>query len=514
MKKIFTFLLLMAAFNFMKAQTLHKQYPINYCGTGYCHQSTLLHGGRYYIAYVEDTTMMPSNKLCLTVLKNDANGNLIWKRHYRINGTYTATAAPKKILAGGANLYIGGNLFESAGNYPFITSIDTTNGNVNYFNKYTSSFTSSDVMINDLTVLNNGDVMAVGRIVNGSSRFFYALRVVGATGTIVNNGMSTFYMDQEAFGVCQFSNSSIFVVGKRGLYPFIAKLNNNSALSPVGSYTINAGSMPVTSTFNQIIKAGNNLVVMGSSTGTGQNNFISRIDSNVNMSTTPPYILQMFPVNSFIPTYLYQRGSQTLVSGLTSGGNSLAFFNSTLSYMGGYSYGSTGSLNHSLQYYNSKTYLTTGTYFTGGNLHLYKGDSTGLTSCAVMINPTYSVLTVTTAMAQIGVFSSGSITPVNPAPVVVPTNPITTCLSTDLQSLSENLAEIKLLTLHDAYVFSSAMETISTVQIYDMNGRLISDERNLKTNEYRFETSSLSAGIYLARVGQGNTQKVFKMIKN
>ncbi|MBN8693595.1 MAG: T9SS type A sorting domain-containing protein [Bacteroidetes bacterium] len=514
MKKLFTFLLLMAAFNFMKAQTLHKQYPINYCGTGYCHQSTLLHGGRYYIAYVEDTTMMPSNKLCLTVLKNDANGNLIWKRHYRINGTYTATAAPKKILAGGANLYIGGNLFESAGNYPFITSIDTTNGNVNYFNKYTSSFTSSDIMINDLTVLNNGDIMAVGRIISGLNRFFYALRVVGTTGTIVNNGMSTFYTDQEAFSVCQFSNSSIFVVGRRGSYPFIAKLNNNSGLSPVGSYTINAGAMPVSSSFNQIIKAGNNLVVMGSSSGTGQNDFIARIDSNVNMSSTPPYILNRFTMNSYLPTYLYQRGSLTLVAGLSGSGNSLAFFNSALNFVSGYSYGSTGSMNHSLQYYNSKTYLTTGTYFTAGNLYLYKGDSTGLTSCAMMINPTYSVLTVTTAMAQIGVFTSGSITPVNPSPVVVPTNPITTCLSTGLNSLSENLAEVKLLTLNEAYVFSSVMETINAVQIYDINGKLISDEANLKTNEYRFETSSLPSGIYLARVGHGNQQKVFKLIKN
>lgn len=514
MKKIFTFLLLIAAFNLMKAQTLHKQYNINYCGSGTCHQTTIIHGGRYYVAFLEDSSAFPGNKLNLTLMKNDLNGNVIWKRTYQFATTYTASAAPRKILASGPNIYIGGNLLESAGQYPYIASLDTTNGNVNYFNKYTSSFSSTDIKINDLTLLNNGDIMAVGRIMNATNKFFYCLRVVGNTGTIVNNGMSTFYMDQEAFGVCQFSNSSIFIVGQRGSYPFIAKLNNNSALTPVGSYTINASAMPASSSFNQIIKSGNNLVVMGAAGGSSQNNFLARLDSNVTMSVTSPYVLNMFTGNSFLPTSITTKGTMIMASGVTAGGNSVLFLNPFLNYSYGKAYGSTGSMDHSLLFNNNYSYLTTGTWNTGSNLRLYKGDSAAYTSCATNPSPTFSLLTVTYTVGQIGVFTTGSITPITPQISNKPITPITTCLTTDINSLIENLAEIKLSTFNDAFVFGSSLQAISEVQIYDINGKLISDEANLKTNEYRFETTVLPSGIYLARVGYGNSQKVFKMIKN
>ena len=512
MKKLFTLFFLAALFQFVGAQTLHKQYPINYCGTGYCHQSTIIHGGRYYIAYVEDTLAMPMNKLNLTVLKNDENGNVIWKRTIRFSGSYTATAAPRKILASGPNLYIGGNLHEFSSAYPFIASIDTTNGNINYFNKYTTSFTSNDVIINDLTLLNNGDVMAVGRIGSGFQKFLYCLRVNGASGAIVNNGMSTFYSDQEAFSVCQLSNSSIFIVGQRGLMPFIAKLTNNSALAPGFQYNINGG-VPSTTNFTQIIKAGNKLMLMGTSTGTGQNNFIAQFDTTLNGTIGSPYTIYVYTMNSFLPTYLYYNGSQTLVSGVSSGGNSLLFYNSSLAYSGGYSYGSTGSMDHSIQYYNNNSYLTTGTYMTGGSLSLYKGNSAGLTICTNTVNPSYILNTLTYTLGQIGVFSNGNLTSLSPSVAYTPINPVTTCISTNVNELSENLADVKLYTNHESYVFHSGIESILSVEVYDINGKLISKEVNINSNDYQFFTSGLNSGVYLAKVNYGSRQKSFKLIK-
>lgn len=513
MKKVFTFLLLMAATHFMSAQTLHKQYPINYCGTGYCHQTTIIHGGRYYVAFVEDSSAFPGNNVNLTLLKNDLNGNVIWKRTYQFATTYTATAAPRKIVASGANLYIGGNLVEAAGQYPFITSIDTTNGNVNYFNKYASSFSSTDIKINDLALLNNGDVMAVGRIMSGVNKFFYALRVVGNTGAIVNNGMSTYYTDQEAFGICQFNNSSIFIVGQRGLYPFIAKLNNNSALTPVGAYTISTGGMPPSSTFNQIIKSGNYLVVMGAMGGSSQNNFISKIDTNVNTSASSVYVLQVFTGNTFIPTYIVPKGSMVMASGVTAGGNSVLFFDYFGNYSYGKAYGSTGSMDHSLLFNNNHTYLTTGTWNTGSNLRLYKGDSAAYTSCATNPSFTYSVLSVPYSVGQIGVFTSGSITSVTPQISNKPITPITTCLSTGVEEIVE-LAGVQLLTAPDKFILQSNLHSIHEIIIYDMNGRIIESRLKLNSNQEEINAVHLAQGMYLAKVNYGNQQKVFKLIKN
>lgn len=513
MKKYFILSALACLANLFYAQTLHKQYPVNYCGTGNCHQTTAVYGGRYYVAFLEDTTFMPSGKENLTLIKSDLSGNVIWKRTFRFATTYTASAAPRKIIAAGSNIYIGGNLVEPSAQYPFIASVDTANGNVNYFNRYISSFSSTDVKINDLTLLNNGDVIAVGRIVSGVNKFFYCLRVAGNTGTIINNGMSTYYFDQEATSVCQFSNGSIFIAGTKGLYPFIAKLNNNSALTPAGSYLI-SGGMPVSSSFNQIIKSGNNLVIMGSTSGTGQNNFIVRIDSNVNMSVGSPYILTHFTSNSFLPTYLYQNGLQTLVSGVTSGGNSLLFYNPMLTYQGGYAYGSTGSMDHSIQYYNNNTYLTTGTWFTGSNLRLYKGDINGLTSCATSVTPTFSLLTVTYTVGQIGVFSNGSLNPVIPQVYNRPIVPVTTCLTTEVNSYTENLADIKVFTSNEAFVFDSQVEMIKEIVIYDINGKLIYSQNQLNTHQQNFEISQLSAGLYIAKITYGTNQKTVKLIKN
>lgn len=507
-KNLYLFLLILLSL-YVNAQTLHKQYSINYCGTGYCHQTTVIHGNRYYIAFVEDTALFAGNKHHLTVMKNDLNGNVLWKRTYQFSGSYTATAAPRKILAAGPNLYIGGNLQESTGQYPFIASIDTTNGNVNYFNRYTSSFSSTDIKINDLTLLNNGDVLAVGRIMNGVNKFFYCLRVAGTTGTIINNGMSTYYMDQEATSVCQFSNGSIAIAGIKGSTPFISKLMNNSGLFPMGSYLLN--SMPASSTITQIIKSGNYLVIMGSTNGTGQNNFIARIDSTINSSVGSPYILNVYPGGNFIPTYLYQRGSQVMVSGITSGGNSVLFFNAALAFQSGYAYGSTASLDHSLQYYNGKTYLTTGTWNTGSNLRLYKGDSTAFTSCATLAAPNFSLLTVTYQVGQIGVFSNGSLSPITPLLYYKSITPVTTCLSTGMENIS-SLSEVELFSTPDAYIINSPMQTISELLIYDMSGKLLEHRVNIKSAQERINLQPFNSGIYLVKVKYGNSQKVFKLI--
>lgn len=513
MKNYFTLVLFICFTNLFNAQTLHKQYNLNYCGTGYCNQTTVIHANRYYVAFVEDTTTFPSNKHNLTVMKNDLNGNVLWKRTFQFSGTYTATAAPRKILASGSRIYIGGNVYEPTGNYPFIASIDTTNGNVVYFNKYTSSFSSTDVKINDLTLLNNGDIMAVGRIVSSTSKFFYCLRVVGATGTIVNNGMSTFYSDQEAFGVCQFSNSSIFVVGQRGSYPFIAKLSNTSSLMPASEYNIISG-LPISSSFNKIIKSGNNLVVMGNSSGTGQNDFLARIDSLVNTSTVTPYVLNVYTGGSFLPTDMMMKGSQVMVSGTTAGGNSVLFFNSFLGFQNGKAYGSTASMNHSLQFNYPNTYLTTGTWFTGSNLRLYKGDSTAYTSCATSVSPTFSLLTITYTVGQIGVFNNGNIVPVTPAVNNKPIVPITTCLSTNVTDLTQSLDDVKVLTQLNAYTFESPITPIENVMVYDINGKLIYDNRAIHSNQHTFETSQLSSGLYFAKITNGTIQKTIKLIKD
>lgn len=510
MKKLLLLTLVLFLTQISRSQTLHKQYMLNYCGTGECYHTTVINGGGFYMVYVEDSLTFGASKHNMVLQKNDLNGNLIWKRTFQYSGAYKATATPRKLLAAGANIYIGGNLMETTGNYPFIASVDTTSGNVNYFNKYTSSFSSTDIKINDITLLNNGDVMAVGRIANTTSKFLYALRVVGTTGAIVNNGMSTYYSDQEANSVCQFSNGTIFIVGSRGLYPFIAKLSNNAMLTPIGSYWL-AGS-PTMATFNQIIKAGNNLVVMGATGGATQNNFICKVDSTVNMSVGSPYIYQMYSGNSFIPTRLYQNGSQTLVSGLAAG-NTLLFYNSSLIFQSGKAYGSTASNSHNILFNNNCTYLTAGTWNTGSNITLYKGDVNGLTSCSTPYTPTQTLTTITYSLAQVGIFVSGGITPLTPLIYNKPITPVTTCLSTDINSNVIVLNEVKLFTANDAYIFNSPLETITEINIYDINGKLIESRSDLNSNEQTVSTSQYSAGLYFAKVNCGATQKVFKLIK-
>ncbi len=513
MKKHSPIYILVILTNFLIGQTQHKLYNTNYCGTGYCNQTTVIHANRHYIAYIEDTLTTPINKPNLVVMKNDLNGNVLWKKTYQFYGSYTATATPRKILASGSRIYIGGNLYEPTGNYPFIASIDTTSGNLIYLNRYTNSFTSNDIKINDLTLLNNGDIMAVGRIAAATNKYFYCLRVVGATGSIINNGMSTFYNDQEAFGICQFSNSSIFVVGQRGGYPFIAKLSNTANFLPSCQYNV-SGILPVTSSFNKIIKSGNYLTVMGNSSSSIQNDMLGRIDSTISNTFVTPYILNIFTGNTFVPLDIAMKGSQLMASGITPSGNSVLFFTPFISFTNGKSYGSSLSLNHSLHFNYPSIYLTTGTWNAGSNLRLYKTDSIANTACAANVTPTYSVLTVNYSIGQIGIFTSGSLTPVTPGTYTNLINPVTTCLATEVTDLSNAVEDIQLLTQFNAYTFSSPLTPIENIEVYDINGKLIYDSHIIHSNSHTFDISHLNSGLYFARITYGTNQKTVKLIKS
>ena len=83
MKKLFTILLSLATIT-ISAQTLHKQYNLNYCMQGDCNYSSLTVGGGLYFCYVDDS-MMVSGKQNMVLQKNDLNGNFLWKKVYKLN---------------------------------------------------------------------------------------------------------------------------------------------------------------------------------------------------------------------------------------------------------------------------------------------------------------------------------------------------------------------------------------------------------------------------------------------
>src|SRR5688572_11893215 len=149
MKKIFTLVFILTCF-FSKAQTtLHKQYSLNYSNWGDCALNTLTYGAGLYFCYVEDSLMFGGSKQSLTLQKNDLDGNMVWKKKYKLN--YGSFIQPNKMVSLNGNLYIGGTY--GAGG--FLVSLDSTSGGVNFFNSYPPYGTYSSIQIKDIAVLNN-----------------------------------------------------------------------------------------------------------------------------------------------------------------------------------------------------------------------------------------------------------------------------------------------------------------------------------------------------------------------
>lgn len=502
MKKLFTLLFIITCV-ITKAQTLHKQYSLNYCNSGDCDLRTLTYGGGLYFCYVEDSTAWGASKQNLVLQKNDLNGNMLWKKCYKL--TYPTYIQPTKLVSLGSKIFVGGTY--SAGG--FLTSLDTTNGSVSYFNYYPPYGTYSQIQIKDIAVLNN-EIVAVGNA-QGSTLgvYMYILRANATTGATIMSG-TNFYNDQRPMGVACINNG-IYIVGTNTSYPFITKLRINGSGYTHVATRMYTGGFTVVSTFEKIVCNNSGMVVMGSANNATGKNFLVKIDTNITAAAGPLVAKQAITTSTQFHNMVLD-GNNTLVSGYFNNMYGVARFDSNLNLLASNTY-STFGFQSQIQYHNNNTYFTVAQGNTGSNIKLMKGTNVGVTVCSFSQNPAFTLLTVTNTVLTTSLTITNTVTPLLNTPYNSNISYTTTCLTTDVKVISAADAETKLLSGFNQYEVVSESSDINEVGVFDLTGKLIQHNRNLQQNNFKVDLNAHSKGLYFIKIKLDNSQsKTFKVI--
>ncbi len=502
MKKIFTLLFLVTCL-FSKAQTLHKQYSLNYSNSSGCELRTLTYGGGLYFCYIEDSTAMGGSKQNMVLQKNDLNGNMLWKKCYKL--TYPSFIQTTKLVSIGANIFVGGTY--GAGG--FLTSLDTVNGSVNYFNYYPPYGAYSQIQIKDIAVLNN-EIVAVGNAqASTTGVYMYVLRANASTGATIMSG-TNFYNDQRPMGVACYNNA-IYIIGTNTSYPFISKLRiNGSGYTHVATRMYTSG-LSVVSTFEKILCNSSGMVVLGNANNAFANNFIVKIDTNITASMSPLIARQAISTNTQLHNMVLD-GNNTLVCGYFGGMYGVARFDSNLNLLASNTYSAFGSQSQ-IQYHNNYTYFTTGQGNTFSNITLVKGSTVGITACSFGQNPPFTMLTITNTVLTTSLTITNTVTALSPIPFNSNISYTTTCLTTDVKVIASSEAPTKLLSGANQFEVVSETYDINEVSIFDLTGKLISRATNLQQSNFKVDLNPQSKGLYFIQIKLDNDQsKTFKVV--
>ena len=502
MKKLFTLLFILACV-VSKSQTLHKQYSLNYCNSGDCELRTLTYGGGLYFCYVEDSTAFGGSKQNLVLQKNDLNGNMLWKKCYKL--AYPTFIQPTKLVSLGSKIFVGGTY--GAGG--FLTSLDTTNGSVSYFNYYPPYGTYSQIQIKDIAVLNN-EIVAVGEAQSSTiGVYMYILRANASTGATIMSG-TNFYNDQRPMGVACLNNA-IYIVGSNTSYPFITKLRiNGSGYTHVATRMYSTG-VTVSSNFQKILCNNSTMVVMGSVNNSAFRNILVKIDTNITASTSP-LIPKLSPSNATQFQNMVLDGNNTLVSGYFNSMYGVARFDANLNLIAANTYSTFGFMSQ-IQYTNNNTYFTVSQGNTMSNIKLMKGSPVGVTACSFSQTPNLTIVTITNTVLTTSLTITNTVTPLSPIPYNSNVSYTTTCLTTDVKVLSSADAETKLLSGSNQYEVVSETYDINEVSVFDLTGKLISKSSHLQQSRFNVDLNSQSKGLYFIKVKLDNNQgKTFKVV--
>lgn len=502
MNKTFTLLFIVMCF-ISKAQTLHKQYSLNYSNSSDCELRTLTYGGGLYFCYIEDSTAMGASKQNMVLQKNDLNGNMLWKKCYKLSyGSFMQTT---KLVSIGSNIFVGGT-YNSGG---FLASMDTVNGSVNYFNYYPPYGTYSQIQIKDIAVLNN-EIVAVGNAQGSTSGvYMYVLRANASTGATIMSG-TNFYNDQRPMGVACFNNA-IYIVGTNTSYPFITKLRiNGTGYTHVATRMYTSG-FTVVSTFEKILCNSSGIVVLGSANNAFSKNFIVKIDTNITATISPLVARQAISSSTQLHNMVLD-GNNTLVSGYFSGMYGVARFDNNLNLLASNTYSAFGAQSQ-IQYHNNYTYFTAGQGNTFSNITLVKGSTVGITACSLPQNPGFNMLTVTNTVLTTSLTITNTVTALSPIPFNSNISYTTTCLTTDVKVLAGSDASTKLLSGVNQYEVVSEAYDINEVSVFDLTGKLISRAVNLQQSNFKVDLNSQSKGLYFIKVKLDPcTERTFKVV--
>ncbi|MBP7809749.1 MAG: T9SS type A sorting domain-containing protein [Bacteroidia bacterium] len=502
MKKIFTLLFIVTCL-FSKAQTLHKQYSLNYCNSNDCDLRTLTYGGGLYFCYIEDSTAMGGSKQNMVLQKNDLNGNMLWKKCYKL--TYPSYMQTTKLVSIGANIFVGGTY----GVGGFLTSLDTVNGSVNYFNYYPPYGAYSQIQIKDIAVLNN-EIVAVGNA-QGSTLgvYMYLLRANATTGATIMSG-TNFYNDQRPMGVACLNNA-IYIVGTNTSYPFISKLRiNGSGYTHVATRMYTSG-FTVVSTFEKILCNNSTMVVMGSANNSPSKNFLVKIDTNITSTVSALIAKQAIGTSTQLHNMVLD-GNNTLVSGYFGSMLGVARFDSNLNLLASNTYSTFGTQTQ-IQYHNNYTYFTASQGNTFSNITLVKGSTVGITACSIGQNPPFNMLTTTNTVLTTSLTITNTVTALSPIPFNSNISYTTTCLTTDVKVIASSEAPTKLLSGANQFEVVSETYDINEVSVFDLTGKLISRATNLQQSNFKVDLNPQSKGLYFIQIKLDNDQsKTFKVV--
>jgi hypothetical protein len=471
---------------------------------GDCNMNTLTYGGGLYFCYVEDSTMFGGGKQGLVLQKNDLNGNLIWKRTYRLNPTQPPS--PAKIVAMGSNLFIGGTYLSNA----FLLKVDSTAGNIGYFNIYPPFGSIGSIQIKDIAVLNNTEIVAVGNG-NGSPSgvYMYVLRALASTGAVVTAGTNSLN-DQRPLGVCCYNNS-IYIVGSNASFPFLAKLRvNGSGYTSVGTRNYNGG-LTIASYWERIAASSGSLTILGAVNNSTFRNLFVKLDTNA-VSSSAPVIGRISPGTNVIFQNFVLNGNNTVVSGIYSGMYGVLTMDNSFNNVACNTYSTFGNMTQ-IQHYNNNTYFTISTGNTGSNIKLMKGDNLGVTVCSSPTSPILNFQTITSSVIATSLSSNTSYSVAVPITYTSPITPTTTCLSTDVKTYNDSKTNLKLLSGSGQFEIVSEDSYIYEIDVFDLTGKLILTESDLKQDSYKVDLNPSVKGLYFIKVGlmNGHT-KVFKVV--
>jgi hypothetical protein len=429
------------------------------------------------------------------IQKNDLDGNPIWKKIVQgLDDISNVEMYNGNLIMVGQRAVFNNSVTTAN---VCIASIDTSNGNLNYFKAHAMP-TYSAIALLCTKLLANGDILVGGSCGASSVGYGYIGRFNASTGNLVYH--ESLLINGEACNVRsleEYNNSSLFICGYYGnstINYYAAKISNNATpvISTVRSFndkTVNINKLNTNRLLihsgGLMIKVDTNLVAVGNGSWT-TNNF-----------------------NTGFSTKSFYRNGKIYVTG--AGGlkqmaivDTLGAMTNTLAACFYTTGGSSQIVSGYLQTNGTNLFITHATGANSAPFYLLKTDMNGNTSCSTVGYFTCSTQSFSSAVLN-GSLSSTTGTLGTLSPTIVTGTISTTFNCFTATGISENTVFSNGVSVRyktDGYTINSS-EVIRSLAVIDINGR---DVKHFESEgmELNFSLNEEPKGIYIVTITSAN----------
>jgi hypothetical protein len=463
--------------------TLAQDYSLTAMVPGGIYVKSIVYGNSIFYVYPEN------GPVGLTIQKNDLNGVPVTKKS--ITGFLPTGQNAFHLNVAQGKLFISGNRTQSVSVNAFNIRVDTATCDPDFIKEYTvpgfsyinindARITMDNLLVLAGTAYNTGTVNPQKGFVLGTALALNCDPVYNATLAIAGSTYNTIN------SICEISNSSFVYSAQSGTNTFLGRMFKtpfNCSFDPQ-TYQISVGGGKINTISNP-----RKFVLHNSTT-------IFKLDTNLTLLTNPQVGGGMgSALNTFCAgNKIYRVSSVAKMEIMDTTFAGIANSYSTIVPVGA-SFASAVSRNA------NNVFITYSEWSTTAVFHTIKTSTLGTMNCSnqvsVTSSPTTMIATVMNNFATSVTVNSSTISFASPTTAISYTT-----ICPFMVGVNENTENIVVrLRSNDAVYSLTIAQNISTIQVFDLNGRMILNnnyEGNL--NSVEIDLRKLEHSVYIGRI--------------